>query len=66
MQTEHAMQSYIEVTATELPLYCPTPSMSLWNTHPRVVIPVDKLGKARCPYCSALYKFKGKLPHGHH
>ena len=66
MKTEHAKQSYIEVTAADLPLYCPTPKMSLWNTHPRVVIPADKLGEARCPYCGTLYKFKGVLPKGHH
>jgi uncharacterized Zn-finger protein len=40
--------------------------MSLWNAHPRVFIPVDKLGEARCPYCSTLYKFKGELPKEHH
>ena len=66
MQMERAKQSYIEVTATDLPLSCPTPSMTLWNTHPRVVIPVDKLGEARCPYCGTLYKFKGELPKSHH
>ena len=66
MQTEHAKQSYIEVTAAELPLHCPLPSMTLWNAHPRVFIPVGKLGEARCPYCSTLYKLKGDLPKGHH
>lgn len=66
MQVEYAKQSYIQVTAADLPLYCPTPAMSLWNAHPRVVIPVDKLGEARCPYCGTLYKFKGALPKGHH
>lgn len=66
MQTLHATQHHIEVTASELPLHCPTPGMSLWNTHPKVYIPVDKLGEARCPYCSTLYKFKGELPKGHH
>jgi uncharacterized Zn-finger protein len=66
MQTEHAKQSYIEVTAAELPLHCPTPNMTTWNAHPKVFIPLGKLGEARCPYCSTLYKLKGDLPKGHH
>ncbi len=66
MQTEHARQACIEVTAADLPLCCPTPAMSLWSAHPKVAIPVEKLGEARCPYCSTLYKFKGELPRGHH
>ena len=66
MSVKPATQDYIEVTAADLPLYCPTPEMKLWNTHPRVAIPVEVLGEARCPYCSTLYKFKGELPKGHH
>ena len=66
MQIEHGKQRCIEVTAAELPLYCPTPNMTLWNAHPKVFIPVDKLGEARCPYCSTLYKLKGGLPKAHH
>lgn len=63
---QQAAENYIEVTAADLPLHCPTPDMKLWNTHPRVSIPVEKLGEARCPYCSTLYKLKGDLPKGHH
>jgi uncharacterized Zn-finger protein len=59
-------QPFVEVSAEALPLFCPTPAVSLWSAHPRVAIPVDKLGEARCPYCSTLYKFKGELPKGHH
>ncbi len=57
---------YIEVTAHDLPLSCPTPSMSVWNTHPKVGIPLAHGGEARCPYCGTLYKFTGELPKGHH
>jgi uncharacterized Zn-finger protein len=64
--TKNDVTKAIEVTAADLPLYCPTPAMALWNAHPRVAIPVEKLGEARCPYCSTLYKFKGELPKGHH
>ena len=42
------------------------PNTPLWNSHPKVVVPVAKLGEARCPYCGTLYKFKGELPKGHH
>jgi len=66
MQTEHSKQRHIEITAEALPLHCPMPNTPLWNSHPRVFIPVGKLGEARCPYCSTLYKLKGDLPQGHH
>ena len=66
MSNENSKLHYVEVTAEELPLFCPTPSVSLWSSHPRVAIPVAKLGEAACPYCGTRYKFKGKLPHGHH
>lgn len=59
-------QKVVEVTARDLPLQCPTPEVALWNNHPKVTIPVEKLGEARCPYCSTLYKFSGELPKGHH
>jgi uncharacterized Zn-finger protein len=30
--------------------------MSLWNAHPRIYIPLKKVGdEGRCPYCSAVY-----------
>ncbi len=66
MHTEHTTQRFVEVTAEDLPLYCPTPDMALWNAHPKVVIPVQVEGEARCPYCGTLYKFKGELQSGHH
>ena len=66
MQTGHDTQNQVEVTADDLPLHCPTADMRLWNTHPRVYIPVEKTGEARCPYCGTLYTFKGELPAGHH
>lgn len=36
-----------------LPLSCPTPEMALWNSHPRVYLPIEKTGQAKCPYCGA-------------
>lgn len=66
MQTGHQTQRTVEITAKDLPLHCPTPDMSLWDAHPRVFIPVDQTGEARCPYCGTLYKFSGELPKAHH
>ncbi len=51
-------QNRYEVTAADLPLSCPMPSMSLWNSHPRVYLPVEATGWAKCPYCSAEFVLK--------
>jgi len=29
--------------------------MSLWNAHPRVYLPIEDTGFAKCPYCGAEY-----------
>jgi uncharacterized Zn-finger protein len=39
----------------DLPLSCPMPGMHLWNSHPRVYLPVENTGWAKCPYCGAEY-----------
>jgi uncharacterized Zn-finger protein len=46
-------QNRYEVTVADLPLSCPMPAMSLWNSHPRVYLPIEATGWAKCPYCSA-------------
>lgn len=43
------------VTRADLPLSCPMPGMSLWNSHPKVYLPVEATGQAQCPYCGAQY-----------
>lgn len=45
----------VEVRRSELPLCCPRPDMALWNSHPRVYLPIEATGSATCPYCGALY-----------
>ena len=51
----NAQQRY-EVTKADLPLSCPLPSMGLWNSHPRVYLPIEAQdGEADCPYCSARF-----------
>jgi uncharacterized Zn-finger protein len=56
--TPNAAQRY-EVTHDDLPLHCPMDGMSLWNSHPRVYLPIEETGKAMCPYCGAEYVLKG-------
>ena len=43
------------VRRSDLPLSCPMPGMYLWNSHPKVFIPVEETGEAKCPYCGAIY-----------
>lgn len=47
-----------EVSRNDLPLSCPMPGMTLWNSHPRVYLPIEKTGQAKCPYCGADYYLK--------
>ncbi len=48
-------QHKYEVRASDLPLSCPMPGMFLWNSHPKVFLPVEETGEAKCPYCGAQY-----------
>jgi uncharacterized Zn-finger protein len=57
LKQANAVNRY-EVTAADLPLSCPMPGMTVWNSHPRVFLDVAKEGRARCPYCSAEYILK--------
>jgi len=43
----------IEVSRADLPLHCPQKDDSLWDSHPRVYLPIEETGKAKCPYCGA-------------
>ena len=51
-------ERYYEVTRADLPLHCPLPGTTLWNSHPRVFLPIEATGKAKCPYCGADYVLK--------
>lgn len=47
-------QTRYDVHRADLPLSCPLPSMALWNSHPRVYLPIeDEGGESQCPYCGA-------------
>jgi len=30
--------------------------MYLWNSHPKVYLPIAETGEAKCPYCGAQYE----------
>ena len=49
-------QNLYEVTRADLPLSCPMPGMALWNSHPKVYLPIEDTGRAKCPYCGASYQ----------
>jgi uncharacterized Zn-finger protein len=48
-------RDHYTVTRDQLPLSCPLPEMALWNSHPRVYLPVEVTGTAKCPYCGATF-----------
>ncbi len=54
LEPANAKREYT-VSRKDLPLSCPTPGMALWNSHPRVYLPIEKTGRAVCPYCGAVY-----------
>jgi len=39
----------------DLPLSCPMPGTSLWNSHQRVYLPIQETGYEQCPYCGTEY-----------
>ena len=56
VKPSNAQQS-VQVRRSDLPLHCPMPGTSLWNSHPRVFLPIeDAPGKTLlCPYCGTEY-----------
>jgi len=55
----------VEVAAGDLPLHCPLPSQQLWNTHPRVFLPIEQTGESLCPYCGTRYVLRGPAKASH-
>ena len=54
LDTASTNKSY-QVKREDLPLSCPSPDQKLWDSHPRVYLPIEETGEASCPYCSAQY-----------
>jgi len=46
----------INVTADDLPMHCPPPNSDLWDSHPRVFIPLEDTGEASCSYCGNKFR----------
>ena len=55
LESANTLQEY-EISRKDLPLSCPTPEQKIWNSHPRVYLPIEETGTAVCPYCSARYR----------
>ena len=60
--TPNAENRY-QVKRADLPLSCPMPGMHLWNSHPRVYLPIAAHGEAQCPYCGANYVLEDEHSH---
>lgn len=61
---EQAAKAIVEIDT--LPVYCPNPSMPIWNHHPKVFLDVTTTGEATCPYCGTHYQLKaGATVHAH-
>lgn len=56
-QTKH----YYEISPQNLPLSCPLKNSSLWDSHPRVYLPIAKTGQVTCPYCETEYFLKNEI-----
>ena len=57
-KAEACTKRLYEITKKDLPLACPMDDMRLWDAHPKVYLPIEKTGKAVCPYCDAEYVLK--------
>ncbi|HEX9875081.1 MAG TPA: zinc-finger domain-containing protein [Gammaproteobacteria bacterium] len=55
LKTANAEHLY-KVDRSMLPLHCPLPGSYLWNSHPKVYLPIEQTGEAKCPYCGANYE----------
>lgn len=53
-KTANAEKVY-HVKKQDLPVSCPSADMALWNSHPKVYLPIEKTGEAVCEYCGAKY-----------
>ena len=59
MEQANAKVRY-EVDIKNTPLSCQMPEMYLWNSHPKVFLPIEETGEAKCPYCGAEFYLKNK------
>ena len=55
----------VQITAADIPLHCPLPSQKLWDSHPRVFLPIGDNGEALCPYCVTRYVMRAVVKASH-
>ena len=55
----------VEVTVADLPLHCPMPGKRLWDSHPKVFLPIAESGEEVCPYCGTVYVLDGPAGSAH-
>ena len=55
----------VEVTAADLPLHCPMPDKRLWDSHPKVYLPIESSREEACPYCGTVYVLSGSVSSSH-
>lgn len=51
----------VELSAHDLPAYCPNPMMPLWSWHPKVFLDVLNEREAMCPYCGTRYRLRATV-----
>lgn len=57
-ETDHEQpnaKQRVEITAQDLPLHCPMPGQRLWDSHPKVYLPMSESEQQTCPYCGTVY-----------
>ena len=62
MAADNAPRAPRDVDWSELPLCCPMPDSPLWNSHPRIYLPIQDCGRACCPYCGTVYQLRPARP----
>ncbi len=57
-------QMSVFVSADDLPLHCPMPGKRLWDSHPKVYLPIENSRKEICPYCGTVYRLRDATERG--
>jgi uncharacterized Zn-finger protein len=66
LPTRDPAAAVVELSASDLPVFCPNPAMPVWNHHPRVFLEIAHTGQAMCPYCGTVYRLRpGEVVKGH-
>ena len=48
----------VNVSADDLPLFCPMAKTPLWSSHPKVYLTLDARQQTECPYCGTTYQLE--------